>query len=159
MQVLEVLVLLAAANGGPVLATRLLGKRWARPLDGGLHAWDGRPLLGPSKTVRGLVVAVAAAALVAALMGLGWRLGVLFGVASMSGDLFSSFLKRRLNIPSSGQAVGLDQVPEALFPLLACYRSLGLDLVGVAILVAAFTVAQILVSPLMYALGIRHRPY
>ena len=75
------------------------------------------------------------------------------------GDLFSSFVKRRLGIQSSGQASGLDQVPEALFPLLACYRSLGLDLVSVAVLVAAFTAAQIVVSPLMYALGIRRRPY
>jgi CDP-2,3-bis-(O-geranylgeranyl)-sn-glycerol synthase len=159
IQALEVLVLLTVANGGPVLATRLLGSRWAWPLDGGLRAWDGRHLLGTSKTVRGIVVAVAATAFVGALLGIGWRLGALFGAASMAGDLFSSFLKRRMGVASSGQAVGLDQVPEALFPLLACYRPLGLDPPSVLLLVALFAVAQIVISPVMYLLGIRRRPY
>jgi CDP-2,3-bis-(O-geranylgeranyl)-sn-glycerol synthase len=159
IQVLEVLVLLTVANGGPVMATRLLGNRWGRPLDGGRRAWDGRPWFGVSKTVRGIVVGVMATALVAALMGLGWRLGLVFGAASMAGDLFSSFFKRRLGIESSGQAMGLDQVPEALFPLLACYRPLGLEPAGVLLLVALFAVAQIVVSPVMYLLGIRRRPY
>ena len=157
--VVEVLVLLTAANGGPVLATRLLGRRWAWPLDAGLRAWDGRPLLGTSKTVRGIVVALLATALAAVVMGLGWRLGVLFGAASMAGDLFSSFIKRRLGIQSSGQAVGLDQIPEALFPLLACYRPLGLDPASVSLLVVLFVMAQIIMSPVMYVLGIRRRPY
>lgn len=156
---IEVLVLLTAANGGPVLATRLLGRRWGWPLDGGARAWDGRPLFGTSKTVRGVVVAILATALAAAFMGLGWRLGVLFGAASMAGDLFSSFIKRRIGIQSSGQALGLDQIPEALFPLLACYRPLGLDPVSVMLLVVLFVVAQIVMSPVMYALGIRRRPY
>ena len=156
---LQVLVLLTVANGGPVLATRLLGRQWAWPLDGGLHAWDGRPLFGTSKTVRGIVVAVVLTAVAAAVMGLDWRLGALFGTTSMAGDLFSSFLKRRMGIQSSGQAMGIDQIPEALFPLLACYRLLGLDPPGVALLVILFTVAQIVMSPVMYALGIRRRPY
>lgn len=159
VQVMEVLVLLAAANGGPVLATRLLGRRWGGPLDGGGLAWDGRPVLGPSKTVRGIVVAVLAAGVAAAAMGLAWQLGVMFGAASMAGDLFSSFVKRRLGIVSSGQAVGLDQIPEALFPLLACQGWLGLTALDVLLLVALFSVAQILVSPVMYVLGIRRRPY
>ena len=156
---LELLVLLTVANGAPVLATRLLGRRGAWPLDGGARAWDGRPLLGTSKTVRGVLVAVVATALFAALMGLGWRLGVVFGAAAMAGDLFSSFLKRRMGIQSSGQAVGLDQIPEALFPLLACYGTLRLDPSSVALLVVLFTVAQIVMSPVMYVLGIRRRPY
>lgn len=156
---LEVLVLLTIANGGPVLATRLLGRRWARPLDGGARAWDGRPLFGTSKTIRGIVVAVVATAVAAALMSLGWRLGMLFGAASMAGDLFSSFIKRRLGIQSSGQAVGLDQIPEALFPLLVCYATLGLDPQSVVALVVLFALAQIVMSPVMYALGIRRRPY
>ncbi len=158
-QTLEVLVLLAAANGAPVLATRLLGRRWSWPLDAGLTLPDGRRLLGRSKTVRGVLAAVAATALAAAALGLGWRLGAVFGAASMAGDVFSSFFKRRLGIESSGQAVGLDQVPEALFPLLACHRALGLGPAGVVLLVVMFAVAQIVMSPVMYALGIRRRPY
>lgn len=159
LQAVQALVLLAVANGAPVMATRLLGRRWARPLDGGILVWDGRNLLGRSKTVRGIVISVLVTSLAAAAMGLGWQLGFLFGAASMAGDLFSSFVKRRLAIESSGQAMGLDQIPEALFPLLACYQRLGLDPAGVIVLVALFTAAQILVSPVMYVLGIRRRPY
>lgn len=156
---LELLVWLALANGGPVIATRLLGGRWAWPLDGGRLAPDGRRLLGPSKTVRGLVVAVLLVALAASLGGHPWWLGAAFGAAAMVGDAFSSFLKRRLGIEPSGQAVGLDQAPEALLPLLVVYRPLGLDALAVVLLVVLFTVAQALISPLMYRLGVRRRPY
>lgn len=156
---IDVLILLAVANGAPLLATRLLGGRWAWPLDGGALAWDGRPVFGPAKTWRGILAAVLATGAMAAALGLGGALGLTFGAASMVGDLFSSFCKRRIGITSSGQAVGLDQIPEALFPLLVCSGPLGLGAGPVAGLVATFTLAQLLVSPVMYRLGIRRRPY
>lgn len=34
------------------------------------------------------------------------------------GNALSSFVKRRLRIPSSGSAPGLDQIPEVLLPVL-----------------------------------------
>lgn len=156
---IQLLTLLIVANGVPVLVTRLLGRRAAWPLDGGLRAWDGRPLLGTSKTVRGFVASVLATAAAAALLGLGWPVGLLFGAAAMFGDICSSFLKRRLGIESSGQAPGLDQIPEALLPLLASYPLLPLNAVLVVVLVTLFTLGQALLSPLMFRLGIRRRPY
>lgn len=156
---LMLLLLLWVANGAPVLAARLLRQRGALPLDGGLRFVDGRPLLGPSKTVRGILVSLAATALAAPLLGLTAGLGFVFAAASMGGDLFSSFIKRRLGITSSGQAIGLDQVPEALFPLLLCRQTLGLDAWSIGLLVMAFTVGQLLLSPVMFRLGIRKRPW
>lgn len=156
---IELLTLLIVANGVPVLVTRLLGLRGAWPLDGGLRAWDGRRLLGASKTVRGFVASVLATTAAAVLLGLGWQVGLLFGAAAMFGDACSSFLKRRLGIGSSGQAPGLDQIPEALFPLLACYALLPLNAILVVVLVGLFTLGQVLLSRLMYRLGIRRRPY
>jgi hypothetical protein len=41
------------------------------------------------------------------------------------GAPLSSFIKRRLALVPSSQAIGLDQIPESLFPLLAC-RQLGM---------------------------------
>ncbi|NWG76184.1 MAG: CDP-archaeol synthase, partial [Rubrivivax sp.] len=41
----RLLVLLGAVNAAPIVAKRLLGARWAVPLDGGLHFVDGRRLL------------------------------------------------------------------------------------------------------------------
>ena len=55
---LRLLLLLGAANTAPIVIKRVLGGRWNAPLDAGLRFVDGRPLLGPSKTVRGLVAAV-----------------------------------------------------------------------------------------------------
>ena len=47
---------------------RILGDGFAAPLDGGLTLADGRPLFGPSKTVRGFVLAILATAISAALL-------------------------------------------------------------------------------------------
>ena len=77
----------------------------------------------------------------------------------MAGDLLSSFAKRRLGRPSSSQALGLDQVPESLLPLLACRVPLGLGWLDVAVLVGVFLVGELLVSRLLYRLHIRDRPY
>ena len=52
---LELLLLLGVANSAPIAARRLLGDRWAAPLDFGLNFVDGRPLLGRGKTIRGEV--------------------------------------------------------------------------------------------------------
>lgn len=157
--IVELLCLLAVANGTPVLVTRIFGSRGAWPLDGGIVLGDGRRLLGASKTVRGFVSAVAATAMVAPVLGISAGVGALIGATAMAGDLFSSFIKRRLGIPSSGRASGLDQVPESLFPLLACYRTLDLDLLTVALVVLLFGAGQALVSPLMYRLGVRRHPH
>jgi len=53
---------------------------------------DGKPLFGASKTIRGVVLAVAATTLVAPLVGLPWKIGALVAVFAMIGDLLSSFL-------------------------------------------------------------------
>ena len=157
--VVELLLLLLAANGAPVLLARLLGDRWAWPVDSGVLLRDGRPLFGRSKTWRGIVVGVAATAVVALLFGHGIAFGILFGAASLAGDLLSSFVKRRLGIQSSGKAVGLDQVPEALLPLLVCRGELGIGWPAVAVLVALFFFGSLLLSRAMYRFGIKKRPY
>lgn len=156
---LHALLLLAVANGVPVLAKRLLGQRWAWPVDGGLVLRDGRRLLGKSKTWRGVVLGCAAPALVAPLLGLTWAVGALFGASAMAGDLLSSFIKRRVGVATSGRAPALDQLPEALLPLVVCRNPLGLDAAGVLLGAAIFWAANAGLSPLLYRLGVRDRPY
>ena len=157
--VVDVLLLLLAANGAPVLLARVLGRRWAWPVDGGLLLWDGRPLFGVSKTWRGLAIGVAMTTLAGVLLGYGAGFGLLFGAASLAGDLCSSFIKRRMGIRSSGKALGIDQIPEALLPLLACRGTLGLDWVSMAALVALFLVGSLLLSRAMFRFGIKQQPY
>jgi CDP-diglyceride synthetase len=124
--ILQLLILLMLANGTPVVAKKILGERFAYPLDGGVEFVDGQPLFGRSKTIRGVVLAVLGTMVGAPLIGLGWAIGFLVGSLAMAGDLASSFLKRRMALPPSSRASGLDQLPEALLPLLACRNLLSL---------------------------------
>jgi CDP-archaeol synthase len=152
-------ILLAVANGAPVIASRIFGHRFSYPLDDGVEFFDGKPLFGKSKTVRGIVVSILFSAMVAPLLGLGWKIGVAVGGAAMAGDLVSSFVKRRLNLAPSSRATGLDQIPESLFPLLACRGALSLSILDIGIGVAIFFVGEVVLSLLLYKVHIRDRPY
>jgi hypothetical protein len=156
---LEALLLLAAANSGPLVAAKLLGGRLAAPVDGGRRLADGQPLFGPSKTWRGLVVAIAATTAAAPCLGLDWRWGAAIGAAAMAGDLSSSFVKRRLGVAPSGMAPGIDQIPEALLPLLVCRPALGLSAADIALCVFLFFVGEVWLSRLLFRLNLRDRPY
>lgn len=159
MLTLKLLLLLLAANGAPILLRKMLGNRYAWPLDGGVRFRDGRPLLGPSKTWRGFLAALLVTGGIAVLLELPFGLGLLFGGCAMLGDVLSSFLKRRLGMPSSGMALGLDQVPESLFPLLAVRGDLGLGAVYIVWLVAMFLLLELVLSRILYSLHIREQPY
>src|SRR5260370_4727278 len=126
------------ANGTPLLAKKILGNRFSRPLDSGARCPDGQPLFGPSKTIRGIFLSVLVTAVGACLVGLGFKIGALICGAAMLGDLFSSFLKRLMTLPASSRAAGLDPVPESLFPLLACLIALSLTVSKNAITLASF---------------------
>ena len=155
----QLLLLLAIANSAPIVAKRLLGTRWAWPLDGGMRLRDGRPLLGPSKTVRGVVAAVVACMICAQLLGLPMVVGALTGAGAMAGDALSSFTKRRMAIEPSGQAFGIDRGPEALLPLLAVKGLLDLSLLDIAAITLAFVVLEGPLARLAHRLGLREKPY
>jgi hypothetical protein len=156
---LQLIVLLTLANTTPVVAKKIFGERFAWPLDGGIKFLDGRPLLGAAKTVRGVALSVLVTAAAAPLIGLDARIGAVVAAAAMAGDLLSSFAKRRLNLPPSSRATGLDQIPESLFPLLACREMLSLSAADVATGVAVFFLGAVIFSRLLYRLHMRDRPY
>jgi len=155
----RLLALLGLANGAPIVATALLKKRLDWPLDGGAALADGRRLLGEAKTIRGVVAAIGVTTFAAPLLGFDWRLGAALAAESMAGDLASSFVKRRLGLAAHAQALGLDQVPEALLPLLLLKSRLALGAVDVALAVIAFALVELLLSRWLFALRIREQPY
>ena len=112
LHILQLLALMTLANGTPIVAKKIFGPRFSFPLDAGTIFFDGRPLFGPSKTIRGILISVLITTASAPLIGLGLTIGAIVAGAAIAGDLFSSFVKRRLNFPPSSQALGLDQVPE-----------------------------------------------
>lgn len=157
--IFSALLLLLCANGAPILAERLLGERWGYPVDGGSRLADGYPLFGSAKTYRGIGAALLLCTLFAQTIGLSLWAGALFALAAMTGDLLSSFIKRRLGIATSGQAIGLDQIPEALFPLWLLHEPLQLSGFEVILLTVAFIVVELMLSRLLYRWHIRKRPY
>ena len=155
----RLLLLLSIANLAPILLFSLAGRQPGARLDGGLNFFDRRPLLGPSKTVRGVAAAVVAAALVAPLLGFSPYLGAVVGGFSMLGDALSSFCKRRLGLPASAKATGLDQIPEALLPLLVVADPLLLSPLQIAAVTLAFFALEIPISRLLFRLGLRDHPH
>jgi CDP-archaeol synthase len=157
--ILQLMALLTVANGTPLIAKKIFGRHFARPLDSGVRFLDQRSLFGSSKTVRGILVSILVTAVSAPLVGVDPGVGSVVASAAMAGDLFSSFLKRRLNLPPSSQALGLDQVPESLFPLLACRYLLSLTAIDIVLGIGIFFVGELVLSRLLYKAHIRDEPY
>src|SRR5271169_2844544 len=146
LAIVRVLFLLMVANGTPVIATDILGKRFSCQVDGGARFIDGQPLFGASKTVRGILLSVVATSVCAPLVGLGWGIGFRVGSTAMAGDLCSSLLKRRLRLPPRARATGLDQLPESLLPSLACWDALSLTILDIAVIAGIFLVGEMFLS-------------
>ena len=159
LHILQILVLLTFANGTPIVAKKIFGSRFALPLDAGIIFFDGRPVFGASKTMRGIVVSILITSAIAPFIGLDLTIGAIVASSAMAGDLFSSFVKRRLNFPPSSQALGLDQVPESLFPMLACRDALSLTIADIALGVGIFFIGELILSRLLFRDHLRDEPY
>src|SRR5260370_10752816 len=159
LHILQLLVLMTLANGTPIVAKKVFGWLFSFPLDGGTIFFDGRSLLGPSKTIRGILISVLVTTASAPLIGLDLTIGAIVAGAAMAGDLFSSFVKRRLNFPPSSQALCLDQVPESLFPMLACRDALSLTIADIALGVGTFFIGALILSRFLFRAHQRDEPY
>lgn len=145
----ELVLLLVAANATPVILSLLFGDRWNQPVDRGLVLPDGRPLLGPSKTIRGLLGSITVCALLAPLFDLSHLQGAGFGALAMLGDIASSFCKRRLGLHSGDSAPLLDQLPETLLPLWIMVPVLDASVPEMITAIAGFTVIDLLFTRLL----------
>ena len=157
--IIQASVLLVVANGAPVLVNKALGKRWAWPVDNRLKLRDGHRLFGNTKTWRGLCSAIIFTILATILFGIEPLTGVLFGALAMTGDLLASFIKRRMSRAESSRARGIATVPESLLPIWLLKESLALSLIDILLIVTLFFLIEELVSPVLYRLHIRKRPY
>lgn len=157
--VVQILALLALANGTPVIAKDIFGDLFAIPIDGNAKFIDGRPIFGSSKTIRGLLLSVLVTSAVAPVIGMNWKVGAIVASVAMAGDLCASFLKRRMKLQPGAKATGLDQLPESLFPAIACRSVLPLSVGVVVAVTALFFIGELLLSPALYHLHLRDRPY
>jgi len=159
IEFLQLLLLIIIANGAPIVAARLLGDSFRLAVDFGQQLPDNMPVFGTSKTWRGVVAALSATALAAWLLGYTPSTGVWIAVYVVLGDLFSSFVKRRLSMPPSSMAPMLDQVPESLLPAYMLMETFELDVLAVVLLVLTFIILELGLSHVLYRWGLRKRPY
>jgi hypothetical protein len=144
-----VLLLLLTANGMPVLLKLVLGEHLDFPLDGHRRFIDGRPIFGDTKTIRGILASLAATSLVAIAAGIPGSTGLTVSMSAMLGDLLSSFIKRRLGVPSSKPILGLDQIPESLLPLLVIRSQFELSWSSLLLLMIGFFILELIFSRLL----------
>jgi CDP-diglyceride synthetase len=150
---LKALTLLGVAHSAPWACGYVLRDRLAAPIDAGMILKDGRRLLGDHKTWRGLIAAMLACALAGALLGYTVALGVVFAAVALAGDAASSLIKRRLRLAPGTECPGLDQIPEALAPLLVLSGPLGIGVGAAFLLTVVFVMADLAAIPLR-----RHPP-
>src|SRR5215831_5855551 len=155
----QLLVLLALANGAPLIAKKVFGTALAHPLDNGVTLADGQPVFGRSKTIRGVALSIGVTTLVAPWAGLSPAAGLLASTMAMIGDLFSSFIKRRMKLAPGSMALGLDQIPESLLPAIAARLALPVTVLDAAIVAGLFFIGELAASRALFALNIRGRPY
>lgn len=150
---LDALLLVIVANVAPWAAGRHLFRRWRAPLDGGATLADGTRVLGDHKTWRGLVIGTLACGGLAQLLQLSVFLGIAFGSLSLAADTASSFIKRRLRLQPGTEIPGLDQIPEALVPLLVLSRPLGLRFIESVAIAFVFLLLDLAVIQLRHPRG------
>jgi len=157
--VAQLLLLLILANGVPVIAKKILGSVLEHPLDHEITLADGQRLFGHSKTIRGVVLSIIVTTLSAPWIGFGWTIGPLASAMAMIGDLFSSFIKRRMKLAPGSMALGLDQIPESLLPAIACRGFLPITAMDILLVTALFFFSELVASRVLYRFKIRDRPY
>ena len=135
---LQAFALLITANAVPVIVGKLALDRGSLPLDFGRVLPDGERLFGSHKTWRGLASGIVACALLAAWFGLPAPLGAGFAALSLIADAGSSAVKRRMRLKPGSEVLWLDQLGEALVPLLVFSAPLGLQAGEITLVTAAF---------------------
>ena len=152
-------MLILVANGAPILIRNILGDIASYPVDAGKTLRDGAPVLGHSKTWRGIFSSVFFTVIVAYVLGYDFIFGLVIAILAISGDLLSSFTKRRLKMQPSQKAPFLDQIPESLLPALYMMLVFSLTWQEVVSIVVIFIVLEFVLSKILYRLGIRQQPY
>ncbi|MDR3629181.1 MAG: CDP-archaeol synthase [Desulfocapsaceae bacterium] len=156
--IFKVMFFLLWVNSLPPIVTAAVGDRYGLAIDCGIMWFDGQPLFGGHKTVRGLTVSAAGGLMAFPLLGVTWWQAGTAALLAMTGDLVSSFIKRRFTLQCGRAVAGLDQIFESLLPLLFLNRYLPLNLPQDVLIIVFFTVISSLCSHAWYYITGRPLP-
>jgi len=124
----------------PPFLSVILGNKWNQPLDFNRRFWDGKPIFGTHKTIRGIVGSIIGATICAPAFGLSSMEGMMLASLGMLGDLITSFIKRRLDKPSGTIMPGLDQFLEGMLPLIVFERQHHIGLLAAIFVLTIFSI-------------------
>ncbi|MEM2351709.1 MAG: CDP-2,3-bis-(O-geranylgeranyl)-sn-glycerol synthase [Thermoproteota archaeon] len=152
------------ANASPVIFGG------GKPIDLGKKFFDEKPIFGPHKTYRGFISGVLIGTAVgwaqeniALLIGLSCGstlLGFLLSLGALIGDLFGSFLKRRLNIRPGAMLPIVDQIDFVLFALLFASLSGKLpSIIGIIIIIILTIPIHLFTNLIAYLLHLKDSPW
>jgi CDP-2,3-bis-(O-geranylgeranyl)-sn-glycerol synthase len=167
------------ANMAPIFAARApYLKGLTYPLDGG-KSFRGRPILGPHKTLRGLVAAILVGIAAVNLQRVLYvnydffrsisdsvnyavinplALGALLGAGAIIGDAAKSFFKRRAGVPSGHSWFPFDQVDYIIGGLLFSSLVVQLSAFHYLLICAVWILLHLGVSYLGYLLKLKDAP-
>ncbi len=114
----KMVIFLWLINFVPPLLALIFHNKFNKPVDANKTFFDGQPILGSHKTIRGVTGAVICGGITAHLFSFTFFEGTTIAALSMLGDLITSFLKRRVKTPSGTVIPGMDQFLEAFLPII-----------------------------------------
>lgn len=141
-----------------------------KPIDLGRKFIDKKPIFGPHKTYRGFISGVLIGTAVgwiqeniAPLAGLprgSSFLGFLMSLGALIGDLFGSFLKRRLNLNPGEVLPVVDQLDFVLFALLfASLYGNPPSLIGIIAIIVLTIPIHLVTNLIAYLLRLKDNPW
>ena len=134
--------------------------RGGPPMDLGLNFIDGKRIFGANKTFRGfgmaLILGILAAVAEEIFLGSGlFLIGALAALGALLGDLFGSFLKRRIDFKPGKPFPILDQLDFILGALILTYPVQQVGFGTIIILVVFTPPIHMLANYFAYRLGVK----
>jgi CDP-2,3-bis-(O-geranylgeranyl)-sn-glycerol synthase len=151
------------ANGAPVLFGG------GRPIDGGRLFWDGKPIFGSHKTIRGFIFGILIGTFV------GWVqetlapsvgfpqgstvLGFVLSLGALTGDLLGSFIKRRMNLKPGAHLPVFDQIDFVLMALLFGFFVQPASAAAALIIIVLTGPIHVIINFISYLLRLKKTPW
>jgi CDP-2,3-bis-(O-geranylgeranyl)-sn-glycerol synthase len=136
------------------------------PIDFGKKFFDGKPIFGNNKTIRGFLSGLAVGTAVGLAESTFFReypilFGFLISLGALFGDLAGAFIKRRLGLSPGDLMPVIDQVDFIIGAILFSLF-LSLQIMSPALIVAVLIITppiHILTNFAAYKLGLKNRPW
>lgn len=142
-----------------------------RPIDSGRKFLDGKPIFGAHKTFRGFFAGLLIGTLVGAIQGVigefssmplfdySLLLGFTTSLGALLGDLFESFIKRRLNLSPGALLPIVDQLDFVFGALLFSFFVSPPLLTTVLLVIIVTPPIHLLTNFIAYLLGVKKTPW